>query len=58
MQEYRTQMSGIFSTSICANTLDEAPGAYKNADMIINAIAPTVKIVERIRPVYNLKASN
>lgn len=58
MQEYRMQMSGIFSTSICANTLDEAPGAYKNADMIINAIAPTVEIVERIHPVYNLKASN
>jgi len=57
MDVYRAQMEGIFSTSVCRDTLDEAPDAYKNAQSIIDAIAPTVEIVSRIRPVYNLKAS-
>jgi len=45
------------TTSLGPGTLDEAPGAYKDAQTIIDAVAPTVTIVDRIRPVYNLKAS-
>jgi tRNA-splicing ligase RtcB len=57
VDEYRAQMTGIFTTSVGPGTLDEAPGAYKDAQTIIDAVAPTVTIVDRIRPVYNLKAS-
>jgi hypothetical protein len=31
--------------------------AYKPIDEIISHIAPTADVVERVRPVYNLKAS-
>ncbi|MDD4050885.1 MAG: RtcB family protein [candidate division Zixibacteria bacterium] len=57
VEEYRDQMQGIYTTSVGRETLDEAPGAYKDAQTIIDAIAPSVEIVDRIRPVYNLKAS-
>jgi hypothetical protein len=49
-------MNGIFSTSVGKSTLDEAPGAYKPAQIILDAIAPTAKIVHSLKPVYSLKA--
>ena len=57
MDEYKSEMSGIFTTSVSRHTLDEAPMAYKNIDEIVNHIDPTAEIVERVRPVYNFKAS-
>ena len=57
MDEYTAEMSGIFTTSVNKDTLDESPMAYKPIDEIIAHIAPTARIVERVRPVYNFKAS-
>lgn len=57
MEEYRACMSGIFTTSINENTLDEAPMAYKSLDDILDVISETVEILEIIKPVYNFKAS-
>jgi len=57
MDEYVAEMDGIFTTSVSIKTLDEAPMAYKPIDEIISNITPTAEIVERIRPVYNFKAS-
>jgi len=51
--EAEKQMEGIYTSMI---PLDEAPGAYKPAQAIEEAIAPTAKIVERIKPVLNIKA--
>ena len=56
MDEYRSEMKGIFSTSVHRNTLDESPMAYKNMDEILSHIQPTAEVVERIRTVYNFKA--
>lgn len=36
--------------------LDEAPGAYKDAAMIEEAIGETAEIVDRLEVVHNLKA--
>ena len=58
MEEYRDEMSGIFSTCVVKGTLDESPMAYKPMDEIVSQIGPTAEIVERIRPVYNFKASS
>jgi len=55
MDRFREQMSGIFSTSVCRGTLDEAPEAYKDTREILELIEPTVKIHDMVRPVYNLK---
>lgn len=51
-------MEGIYTTCVVPETLDESPMAYKSMDEIIDQIEPTVEIVQRIRPVYNFKASD
>lgn len=56
MDEYRQQMHGIYSTSVCESTIDEAPMAYKSAEEIEGLIGDTVNIVKRIKPIYNFKA--
>ncbi|MBQ7873983.1 MAG: RtcB family protein [Oscillospiraceae bacterium] len=57
LDDYKKEMEGIFTTCVGNATLDEAPMAYKNIDEIIEQIEPTAKIIERIKPVYNFKAT-
>ena len=57
MKEFSESMSGIYTTSVCENTLDEAPMAYKPMQEIIECIEPTVEIVDIIKPIYNYKAN-
>lgn len=56
LRHYQDEMSGIYTTSVCSSTLDEAPDAYKKMEDILPAIKPTVDIIERTIPVYNFKA--
>ena len=56
LRRYQDEMSGIYTTSVCSSTLDEAPDAYKKMEDILPAIEPTVDIIERTIPVYNFKA--
>lgn len=58
MEEFHKEMEGIYTTCVVPDTLDESPMAYKSMDEIIDQIEPTVEIVQRIRPVYNFKASD
>lgn len=53
--DFKECMSGIFSTSICENTLDESPMAYKPAEEILELIKPTVEIISIIKPKLNIK---
>ncbi len=55
VEEFEGQMEGIFSTSVGRNTLDEAPDAYKDCKIIEEAIGPTAVIIDRIKPVHNMK---
>lgn len=57
MDEYARTMEGIYTTSVCEQTLDEAPMAYKSLDDIIDVIRESVDIVDIMRPVYNFKAA-
>jgi len=57
MDEYESEMSGIYTNSVNRKTLDEAPMAYKSMEEIIRHITPTAEVVEQIRPRYNFKAS-
>jgi len=57
MEEYQSEMEGIYSSCVVADTLDEAPMAYKSMDEIISQIEPTAEIVARIKPMYNFKAA-
>lgn len=53
---FKNDMKGIYSTSISAGTLDEAPVAYRGIDEIAHAISDSVEVTEVIKPVYNFKA--
>lgn len=55
MSGFRSEMSGIYSSSVVKECLDESPSAYKESRMIMNIISQTVDIVEQLRPVVNIK---
>ncbi len=57
LELYRETMKNVYSTSVCAGTLDEAPMAYKPIEEIIANIADTVDIISTIKPVYNFKST-
>lgn len=57
MDDFRTQMQGVFTTSVCENTLDEAPDAYKPIADILETIGETAELLSIMKPVYNFKAS-
>ena len=56
LEEYKSSMQGIYSTSVNKDTLDEAPMAYKSLEDIIDVIRETVDIIDIMKPVYNFKA--
>jgi RNA-splicing ligase RtcB len=58
MEEFKAEMSGIYSTTVSKDTLDEAPMAYKTMDDIVSNIAPTADIIKVIKPIYNFKAAD
>lgn len=53
--EFQSSMSGIFSSSVCESTLDEAPATYKPMEEIVALIEPTVKILSMVKPKLNIK---
>ena len=48
--------AGIYTTTANSSTLDEAPAAYKDKDLILKNISETVEVVDFIKPIYNFKA--
>lgn len=57
MDEYRKSMEGIYSTTVCQETLGEAPMAYKDPAEIVKALSPTVFVAFLMRPAWNFKAT-
>ncbi|MDE6416589.1 MAG: RtcB family protein [Duncaniella sp.] len=57
LDEYRTAMNGIFSTSVDEGTLDESPMAYKDSAEILSQIAPTAELLTIVKPKLNIKHS-
>lgn len=58
VDDFKDTMDDIFSTSVNSETLDEAPFAYKDAELIEKSIEPTAHIIDRLEVVHNLKAEN
>lgn len=48
--------NGIYSTTANENTLDEAPDAYKDSNLIRELVKDTITITDFIKPVLNVKA--
>ena len=55
LSEYEATMEGIFSTSVCSETLDESPQAYKPTEEILSMITPTVDVIAFVKPKFNIK---
>ena len=58
MDAYTEAMKGIYTTSVNASTIDEAPMAYKSIDDIIGVIRDSVDVIDIMKPIYNFKASD
>lgn len=56
VEEFQDKMKDVWSSCVSESTLDESPMAYKDMNVIIDAIGETVDIVDRIIPIYNFKA--
>jgi RNA-splicing ligase RtcB len=56
LDEYQKEMRGIWSSTICKDTLEESPMAYKRAKDVLDYIGDTVEITHRLKPLYNFKA--
>jgi len=56
MDDYKQAMRDVYSTSVTESTIDESPMAYKDTNEIVELVAPTAKILDRLLPVYNFKA--
>ena len=56
LEEFKAEMTGIYSTTVNLDTIDEAPMAYKTMDDIVANISPTAEIVKVIKPIFNFKA--
>ena len=57
MEEYRREMTGVYTTSVNEATIDEAPMAYKSLEDIIGVISESVDVIEVLKPIYNFKAN-
>lgn len=55
---FKKEMNGIYSTSVGADTLDEAPFAYRSLNDILERVKETVDIEEVLKPVYSFKAGS
>ena len=58
IEDYRTSMSGIYTTSVNEQTIDESPMAYKSLTDILDIIGDSVEVLDVMKPVYNFKASD
>lgn len=56
LEAFETAMEGVYSESVVDEVLDEAPMAYKPADRIATALAPTAEVDDWLDVVHNLKA--
>lgn len=58
VSEFKKEMKGIYSSCVGADTLDEAPFAYRSIGNIVEQIRDTVEVTEILKPVYNFKAGS
>ena len=56
VSQFQKEMSGIYTTSVGRETLDECPMAYKPMESILQNIMDSVEVQKVIRQIYNFKA--
>jgi len=56
LNDFEKTMKDIWTTSVCEETIDEAPMAYKPIEDILKFVGDTVDIIDVIKPIYNFKS--
>jgi len=56
VEQFQCEMTGIYTTTATAGSLDECPMAYKAPNRILPLIEETVTVEAWLRPIYNFKA--
>lgn len=56
LKDFEKSMKGIYSTSVCRETLDESPMAYKSKDEILENLGPCASVEFILKPKINIKA--
>lgn len=56
LEEFKKSMSGVYSTCVSEETLDECPMAYKSLEDIVSNIGDSVEIECIIKPIHNYKS--
>lgn len=56
MEDFKSSMKDVYTTSVCVDTIDEAPMAYKSPQSIIDNIGDLCEIKKIIKPIWNIKA--
>ena len=56
VSSFKNEMKGIYCSCIGADTLDEAPFAYRSMEQMKKSVKETVEITDVLKPVYNFKA--
>ena len=55
MSHFKNSMKDVYSTSVCKETLDESPMAYKDVELIKEYIGESVDIIKQLIPIINIK---
>ena len=53
---FKNEMRGIYCSCIGADTLDEAPFAYRPIDRLLKNVKDTIEVTHILKPIYNFKA--
>lgn len=56
LKEFQESMKDVYSTSICKDTIDESPMAYRDPEIIINSIQSSITIKKHLKSILNIKA--
>jgi len=57
VEDFERDMEGIWTSCVGKSTLDESPRAYKDSQLIQDAIGETVEVEFMANPIYNFKAN-
>ena len=56
LEDFKDSMRDVYSETVTEGTLDEAPMAYKNPDVVLENIRESVEVTHRLVPLFNFKA--
>ena len=57
LKEFEKSMKDVYSTTVCRETIDESPMAYKDTQEIVDLIKDTVDVECILKPKINIKAT-